>query len=146
VRDTGKRSEGEKKTLNEDRARWLGVRDECWISGNLRNCVIASYALRIHFLREKHAEARSSDDKGITKGPYAWRCKDFKDPVKATFIRSDPPVGTVQLPDSVHVGIGSGTRYMEGGEAGGLLFWTEGENAYLKLPNGMNYRCSALKQ
>ena len=142
VRDGGSKAEDEKKALNRDRVEWQKVRDECWIAGDLRNCIISSYALRIHALREKHAEARTSDDKGITKGPFDIQCKNLKQPVKATFISSNPPVSTVQLPDSVHVGIGAGYRYIEHGPSGEMAFWTVGNDAFLRMPNGASYNCS----
>ena len=142
VRDGGNKPEDEKKALNRDRLEWQKMRDECWIAGDLRSCIISSYALRIHALREKHAEARTSDDKGITKGPFDIRCKNLKQTVKATFISSNPPVSTVQFPGSVHVGIGEGYRYIERGPNGEMAFWTVGNGAFLKMPNGVSYNCS----
>jgi len=142
VRDRAKRPEGEKKALNDDHTRWLKVRDECWIAGDIRTCILASYAVRIHSLRQHHAEARASDDTGITRGPFELRCKDLKQPVQATYIRSDPPVSTVQLPDSMHVGIGAGKRYVERGTDGEeLAVWTLDSDPVLKLANGAKYRC-----
>lgn len=142
VRDGAGRPEAEKKKLNDDHARWQKVRDECWIAGDVRTCILASYAVRIHSLRQHHAEARARDDKGITRGPFELRCKDMKQPVRATFIRSDPPISTVQLPDSVHVGIGSGRRYVERSVDGEeLAVWTVGSDSVLKLPNGTKYTC-----
>ncbi|MDB5526359.1 MAG: hypothetical protein JWM58_4122 [Rhizobium sp.] len=145
VRDGGKR-EDEKKVLNEDRARWQKVRDECWISEDLRGCIISSYAVRIHFLRENHAEARASDQKGITKGPFNLQCKDLKQPVKATFISSNPPVSAVQFSDGVHVGIGSGARYFARSPQGDMAFWTQGDDAFFKMPNGVSYNCVLERQ
>jgi uncharacterized protein len=141
VRDHARRPPAEKKALNEDRARWQKVRDECWIADDVRNCILTSYAVRIHSLREKHAEARTSDAKGITRGPFDLRCKNLKQPLKATFIHGDPPVSAVQLPDSVHVGIGSGRRFIERGTDGEMAFWTKGEDAFIKLPDGTSYNC-----
>jgi uncharacterized protein len=141
VRDGGHRPDGEKKLLNDDRAQWQKVRDQCWIAEDLRGCIIASYAVRIHSLREHHAEARLNDDKGITKGPFNIRCKDLKTSVKATFIHSNPPVSAVQFSDRVHVGIGSGVRYVERNEGGEMAFWTVGDDAFFKMPNGTRYNC-----
>ena len=140
VRDSGDRRAEQKQKLNDDRARWLKVRDACWIAEDLRSCIIASYAVRIHSLRQNHAEARMSDEKGITRGPFVIRCKDLK-PLKATFIRSDPPVSALQLPDSLHVGVGAGARYVERSDRGGLLFWTEGNTAHIRMPSGVGYDC-----
>jgi uncharacterized protein len=131
-----------RKTLNDDRTRWQKVRDECWISGDLRGCIIAAYAIRIHALRENHAEARANDQDGITKGPFKITCKDLEGPVRATFISSNPPVGALQLRERVHVGIGTGARYVEPVTTGGITFWTSGEAAYLNMPNGMRYECA----
>jgi uncharacterized protein len=142
VHDSTRQPEAEKKKLNRDHVRWLKVRDECWIADDIRNCIVASYAVRIHSLRQHYAETRTSDNKGITRGPFELRCKDMKQPVKATFIQSDPPVSTVQLPDSVHVGIGSGKRYVERDVDGAeLAVWTVGNDSVLKLPNGAKYSC-----
>ena len=141
VRDSRTRPEREKKALNDDRAHWLSVRDECWLSNDFRSCILSAYAKRIHSLREHHAEARMSDDQGITKGPFDIRCKNLKQPLKATFIRSTPPVSAVQFTDGVHVGIGSGYRYVERSEDGELAFWTAGDNAFLKMPDGVRYDC-----
>ena len=142
VRDGAKRPEAERKALTDDHTRWLKVRDECWIAGDIRSCILSSYAVRIHSLRQHHAEARASDDKGITRGPFELRCKDMKQPVRTTFISSDPPVSTVQLPDSVHVGIGAGKRYVERGTDGEeLAVWTVGNDSVLKLPNGEKHNC-----
>jgi uncharacterized protein len=141
VRDSRNRPESEKKALNDDRAQWQKARNECWIAEDLRGCILSSYAVRIHSLREHHAEARTSDDKGITRGPFDIRCKNLKQAVKATFIGSNPPVSAVQFPDSVHVGIGAGARYFERGDRGELTFWTIGDDAFLKMPNGTSYDC-----
>jgi uncharacterized protein len=141
VRDHAKRPAAEKRALNDDLARWQKVRDQCWIVDDMRGCILASYAVRIHSLREKHAEARTSDAKGITRGPFDLTCKNLKKPLRATFIHGDPPVSAVQLPDSVHVGIGSGERFIERGADGEMAFWTKGEDAFIKLPNGVSYNC-----
>jgi uncharacterized protein len=145
VRDHGKRPAAEKQALNDDRGQWLKMRDECGFADDVRNCVLTSYAVRIHSLREKHAEARTSDADGITRGPFDLACKNLKQSVKATFIRSDPPISTVQMPDSVHVGIGSGRRYIERGTDGETASWTIGKAVSLKLGNGTSYDC-VLKQ
>jgi uncharacterized protein len=142
VRDVSSRPDEQKKALNDDRNRWLRTRDECWIAEDLRNCIITSYAVRIHSLREKHAEARSNDAKGITKGPFDFRCKNLDAPLKATFIGSNPPVSAVQMQETFHIGIGSGMRYVERSHRGNLFFWTAGKDAFLKMPNGVSYDCT----
>lgn len=141
IRDRDGIADDQKKSLNDDRARWMKVRDDCWISGDLRSCIVSAYAIRIHSLRQNHYEALAGDDKGITKGPIALRCDKLASPVKATFIASDPPVSAVQFSERVHVGIGAGTRYIEKNDSGEMTFWTEGDNAFLNMPNGIRYTC-----
>lgn len=141
VRDRDTLSEQRKKSLNDDRDQWMKVRDDCWIAEDFRRCIIASYATRIHKLRETHRGALAKDDKGITRGPVAMRCEKMAGRIKATFIRSDPPVSAIELPERVHVGIGAGTRYIERSYYGDLAFWTEGNDAYLKMPDGTRIRC-----
>ena len=140
----GKGVSAKQKTgLNDERVDWLKMRDECRFTENMRNCIIAAYAVRIHWLREKHRATLVNDDKGITRGPLALRCDKFgKTLVKATFIKSNPPVGALQLPERVHVGIAAGGRYIEESDTGErLAFWLQGDKAFLQMPNGKRIAC-----
>jgi uncharacterized protein len=145
ARDGNGVTEKQKKVLNDDRASWLKLRDECWFSEDLRSCIVASYAVRIHYLRENHEATRLSDKEGITKGPIALHCDKLQSTVTATFIGSDPPISAIQLADQVHVGIGAGTRYIEKNENGEMAFWTKGDDAFLNMPSGARYNCKREK-
>lgn len=141
VRDDGKKTPDQQASLNERRKQWLAARDECWISENLRQCVVASYARRIHLLREKYAEARREDAKGIAEGPFEVRCQELEKPVKATFIRSDPPVSAIAFHDRFHVAVGAGDRYVERSYYGDMIFETDGKQALIRLPDGRSFNC-----
>jgi uncharacterized protein len=145
VRDREGMADEQRKALNDDRARWMKVRDECWIAEDFRSCILSAYAIRIHSLRENHSDVLAGDDKGITRGPVALTCDKLGDTVSATFIRSDPPVSAVQFHKRVHVGIGTGPRYIEKTASGELAFWTKGDLAYLTTPDGVNYSCTLEK-
>ncbi|MBL0375323.1 hypothetical protein JJB09_25230 [Rhizobium sp. KVB221] len=141
VRDRPELAAEQRQALNDDRKHWQKVRDECWIAEDFRRCIVAAYAIRIHSLRENHAQTHARDKEGITKGPFQLACKNLPGTVKATFIKSEPPVTTVQMQEQFHVGIGLGLRYVESGPNGEMTFWTTGKNAFLKLPDGTRYDC-----
>lgn len=126
---------------------WIEGRDACRQAGDMRACVVASYAARIGELRRSDAGARSQDDRGISLGPFAVRCDGLDAPIGVTFINGgegpalaylvglDPPLIVSQAPS------GSGARYTGRYGAGTATFWNKGREALLELPGRPQHRC-----
>jgi len=123
-------------------ATWASERDACGKADELRLCVMANAALRIHHLR-----AASPDEAaGISVGPVAFRCKGLDAPLSVTFINSDPGAVAVESNGQVvaldHVEAASGARYVGrwNGEEWG--FWEHGGEATLGVPGKGDLTCT----
>lgn len=125
-------------------AAWSKQRDDCWKADELRQCVLASTALRIHQLR-KMAPALQPGD-GISVGPVIYRCKDVPEPVSATFISSDPGAVAIEWGGAGraldHVPSADGGKYEGRWEGQVLTFWTKGRDAILTLPGKGDLNCN----
>jgi uncharacterized protein len=122
---------------------WAKQRDDCWKADELRQCVLASTALRIHQLR-KGAPAPGSGD-GISIGPVTFRCKGIEGPVSATFINSDPGAVALEWGGEGraldHVVSADGGKYEGRWEGRFLTFWTKGHEATLTIPGKGDLAC-----
>lgn len=125
-------------------AAWSKQRDDCWKADELRQCVFASTALRIHQLRETVPALQPGD--GISIGPVAYRCKGIAEPVTTTFINSDPGAVALEWGGAGraldHVVSADGGKYEGRWEGQVLTFWTKGHDATLTLPNKGDLSCS----
>lgn len=125
---------------------WIKGRDECWKAKDLRQCVAFSYATRIHELRQGYANARTQDDRGVSKGPFALACRGFDSGIGVTFINTDPAMAVLEWRSEKHaltlVRSGSGARYKVSYEDGRSLdLWTKGKDARLTIPGRKEMSC-----
>ena len=124
---------------------WIKTRDECWKSDELRQCVVDSYARRIHQLRSASAAARAEGGDSRSAGPVAFDCG--REPLAATFVNTDP--GLVHLAWSsraltlAHAPSASGARYAGRVDGESWEFWTKGNEATLIRPGGEAITCTA---
>jgi uncharacterized protein len=117
---------------------WIKRRDECRKSEELCACVLASYVIRIHELRQGYGDARSKDAQGISTGPYVVTCKGLDALIDVTFVNVDLPVAYLEWLDRSLVltltPSGSGARYAADHDDGAYIFWTKGNEALFELP------------
>lgn len=129
--------------MKADAAGWKAARDDCWLAQETRICIIASYARRIHRLLEKHEQIRVADN-ALARGPYVLNCRKIDQPVTATLIESNPPVGAIEWRNAVHVGMADGDRFVERSDYGaeGVAFEIRGDEARISLPDGRQFFCA----
>lgn len=126
---------------------WIERRDACRNAGDMRECVVASYAGRIAEIRRSHAGARSQDDRGISLGPFAARCDRLDALIEVTFIngKEEPALANLEWLDQalvVSLGpSGSGARYTGGYGGGTATFWNKGDEALFELPGQPQRQC-----
>jgi uncharacterized protein len=126
---------------------WMKMRDDCWKEDEARLCVLRSYAIRIHELRDAYLGARSKDAGGISKGPLAVNCASLGSPISATFIQSDLPIVYLTWRNMYQIVLtlsrsASGARYV--GKYDGdreVVFWSKGREALLELTGRTNFKC-----
>jgi Membrane-bound lysozyme-inhibitor of c-type lysozyme len=118
---------------------WIKGRDDCWKNENLRSCVLANYAIRIHELREDYFDARTQNKRGISRGPLVLRCKNFDALISFSTISSKPPVAYItwlnqyqRLMTLTPAALGS--RYAAMYDDGETVLWIKGDEATLQLP------------
>lgn len=125
---------------------WAKGRDECWKADELRGCVTASYAERIHRLRQASAEARAEAAGAISIGPVVYRCAGLPAPVAATYINAEPGAVLLDLGAGKAVTLrramsGSGARYEQVVDGQSWLFWNKGREARLTMPGKAEGLC-----
>ena len=91
--------------------------------------------------------ARSADDKGISLGPFAFKCEGADARSTMTFVNVDPGLAWVTIKDRSYPLIqqrsGSGARY----EGDGTLFWEhQGERGGAAPPTRRRSRASARRR
>ncbi len=122
-------------------AAWARERDDCWRSDELRQCVMASTALRIHGLRQD----RNAGADGISAGPAHYACTGISGPLLATFVNSDPGAVVLEWGGQAiaidRVPTASGTRYDGRWNGQSYAFWDKGEEATLTVPGKGDLRC-----
>jgi uncharacterized protein len=125
-------------------AAWVTERDACGKADELRQCVLAGIAQRIHQLRQASPAKLSGD--GISIGPIAYSCKGIEGPLSVTFINSDPGAlaiewgGVTRALD--HVVSADGGKYEGRWEGQFLTFWTKGREATLTIPGKGDLACT----
>ncbi|MCB2077912.1 MAG: MliC family protein [Novosphingobium sp.] len=124
---------------------WVKGRDECWKASDKRQCVMTSYAMRIHEIRQGYANARSDDGAGASLGPLAFACEGQDFGVSATFVNTDPGAVALQwLENSLalaHVPSGSGAKYEGTWNDQEASLFTQGDEAMLTLPGVSEKKC-----
>jgi len=124
---------------------WIKGRDDCWKADDLRACVLDSYLMRIHELRQGYADARREDAQGISDGPLVLECADFNAGIAVSFVHGgvshaylrwlDRGVGVTQEPSA------SGVKYVGRAFDGDYLLWTHGADARFERPEGSPLTC-----
>ena len=149
ARDSAGAPFGRRDELIATERGWIKGRNDCWKASDLRACVVASYAQRIHELRQGYAAARNGDSRGISLGPFVATCTKMNAPVGVTFINSNPALVYLQWPDNSLVLpqalSGSGARYAAKTGKGGYVFWNKGDGAQFQLPDKTTRRCKLAK-
>lgn len=109
--------------IRKQQSAWLAKRAACAKSRTQEECVRDVYLARIAAIRAQSRQARSADAKGISLGPFAFRCDQQDDVLDITYVNVDPGLAWVTIKDRsyplVQQRSGSGTRY----EGNGTLFW-----------------------
>lgn len=121
---------------------WIKGRDDCWKNDDPRQCVTASYAMRIHEIRQGFFDSRQQDERGISSGPLALACKGADYGISATFIKADPGVAFLQWQDqSVALVQGPTGSYQGSNYAGKATLFTRGDDALFTPPGGTQLSC-----
>ena len=123
-------------------AAWASERDACGKADELRLCVMANAALRIHHLRS----ATPGDAGGISLGPVSYACKGLGKPLAVTFINSDPGAVAVESNGQAvaldHAEAASGARYVGRWNGEEWSFWEHGGEATLTVPGKPEMNCA----
>ena len=123
-------------------ADWARVRDACGKADELRLCVMANAALRIHHLRS----VMPGDAAGISVGPVGFACKGLGKPLAVTFINSDPGAVAVESNGQTvaldHAEAASGARYVGRWNGEEWSFWEHGGEATLTIPGKAEMTCT----
>jgi len=109
--------------IRKQQAAWLAQRAACTRSKTPEECVRDVYLARIAAIRTQSRQARTADGKGISLGPFAFRCDKLEDVLDITYVNVDPGLAWVTIKDHAYPLVqqrsGSGARY----EGNGTLFW-----------------------
>jgi uncharacterized protein len=131
-----------RQRANEQKA-FVAERNSCISAPAVDLCTRDRYLARIAWLRISSKAARSADARGISLGPFAYRCDDSEFPLRVTFVNADP--GLLYLQQSTTAKTleqrlsGSGARY----ESDGDLFWEhQGEALWRNGVNAPELRCT----
>ena len=115
--------------------RGLPPREMCRQAPAPERCALDWYLARIASLRAVSEAARSDDDRGISRGPFAWQCDGGAGPMATVFVNSDPAFMVVASPRSSltmwRARSASGAKY-DG--PGGALFWEHQGQARFREP------------
>ena len=111
----------------------LPPRDRCLQAPAPERCALDWYLARIASLRAASAGARSDDDRGISRGPFAWQCDGGAGPIATVVVNSDPAFLVVGSPRGSLTMWGarsaSGAKY-DG--PGGAMFWEHQGEAHFR--------------
>ena len=123
-------------------AAWAKERDACGKADELRLCVMANAALRIHHLRS----VTPGDAAGISVGPVGFACKGLGKPLAVTFINSDPGAVAVESNGQTvaldRAEAASGARYVGRWNGEEWNFWEHGGEATLTVPGKAEMTCT----
>jgi uncharacterized protein len=117
---------------------WLLERNRCLKTATRETCVRDRYLARIAGLR-----AARADDRGISRGPFAFRCENTDGLLTVIFVNSDPAFASIshrgQRQTLRRAPAASGARY-EGADE--HVFWEhQGEATYRTGAAGSEVRC-----
>ena len=111
--------------------------------------MLNNYVIRIHELRQGYADARTQDDKGVSRGPLSVDCKGFGAGIGATFVNVEPGFVILQWRRESQVltqtRSGSGARYMKKMPGGDMVFWSKGDQALFQQPGKRDLTCNIEK-
>ena len=123
-------------------AAWAADRDACGKADELRLCVMANAALRIHHLRISAPDEAA----GISVGPVNFRCEGMDAPLAVTFINSDPGAAVVESNGQAvaldRAEAASGARYVGRWNGEEYGFWEHGGEATLDVPGKPTMTCT----
>lgn len=119
---------------------WIGGRDECWKTENVRDCVENSYLRR-------EAELVATWMLEPAMASQSWTCAgNPSNVIFSDFFDTELPAVRLEYGDSVDVGTlvraASGSRYVA---SFGREFWIKGDEARLTWPEGQEQTCIAAK-
>lgn len=121
---------------------WIKGRDDCSKGDDALQCVTASYAMRIHELRQGFFDSRQQDAKGISSGPLALACQGADYGVSLTLVKADPGVAFLQWQDqSVALVQGPSGSYQGSNYAGKATLVITGDDARFTPPGGTELSC-----
>jgi uncharacterized protein len=135
-------------TLKATQRGWIKGRDDCWKANDgLPSCVRDSYVLRIGELRSAFAAARSEDDDGRSRGPFAFQCEGLEVPVSAVFAEGEHAYAVLRWAENAvvlqSVVAASGAKYAGQNFAGPFAFWIKGDVATFSWPDNARTSCHA---
>jgi uncharacterized protein len=138
---------GERSELEGAQRGWTRSRDDCGKAADARQCVADSYVLRIHELRERHANTRTADAAGISRGPFVIQCRGLRELVSVQFVDADPPMTSLLWMDTYALVLtaapsGSGTRYARTYSDGEYVYWNKGGASLFQAPGRKDAICT----
>jgi len=128
--------------VRQQQSAWVTQRADCVKSKTQAQCVRDVYLARIAAIRAQSTPARSADGKGISLGPFAFKCEGVDARLDMTFVNVDPGLAWGTIKDRSYPLIqqrsGSGARY----EGDGTLFWEhQGEARWRDTTNSPEVTC-----
>ena len=129
--------------IRKQQTAWLAQRAACAKSRTQEQCARDLYLARIAAIRAQSRRARSADDKGVSLGPFAFRCDRLDAVLDISYVNVSPGLAWVKIGDQsyplVQQRSGSGARY----EGNGTLFWEhQGEARWRGTTNSPEITCS----
>jgi uncharacterized protein len=139
---TGPKAGVSAAAIRKQQPLWDSQRAACVKSKTQAECVRDLYLARIASIRAASRSARSADPKGISLGPFDFRCEGVDAKLAITYVNADPGLAWVTIKDQSYALVqqrsGSGTRY----EGNGTLFWEhQGEARWRATTNTPEVTC-----
>jgi uncharacterized protein len=120
---TGPKGGAPVSAIRKQQTAWIVQRAACAKSATQEECVRDLCLGRIAAIRAQSRPARGADERGISLGPFAFRCEKLDDVLDITYVNVDPGRAWVTIKDRSYAMVqqrsGSGARY----EGNGTLFW-----------------------
>ncbi len=143
---TGPKAGPSAVAIRKQQPAWVSQRAACVKSKTQEECVRDLYLARIASIRAGSRAARAVDTKGISLGPFVFRCDGIDATLDITYVNADPGLAWVTIKDQsyplVQQRSGSGARY----EGNGTLFWEhQGEARWRGTTNTPEMLCSAVR-
>jgi uncharacterized protein len=135
-----------KNELEATQRGWTRGRDDCRRAVDGRQCVADGYVLRIHELRQGHANTRTADAAGISRGPFVSQCRGLNELLSIQFVDVDPPMASLLWLDTYALVLtagpgGSDTRYARKYDDGEYVYWEKGGEALFQAPGRKDAIC-----